>query len=73
MLSNLIEVGTLVEVRFDRGDRIPNIGAKKYDGTRHVVSVKKSYGPAGSLFELDGAVSDKGVPYTFMASDLLIV
>ena len=65
--------GCMVAVHFDPGDRIPNLGAKKYDGTVHRIVKETAYGTYGSMFELDGAVSDQGVPYTFTADELEVV
>lgn len=67
------ECGEWVTVRFDPGDRIPNIGAKKYDGTIHRIVKEVNYGAYGTMYELEGAVSDQGVPYTFTKDELEVV
>lgn len=70
MLNNEIEVGTLVEVCFDKRRNPINAGARKYDGWTFRVSKAKGFGASGSYYELDGAVTGAGVPYSFMANDL---
>ena len=72
-MKRKFEFGKLVAVHFDPGDRIPNIGARKYDGTVHRIVKETAYGTYGSMFELDGCVSDQGVPYTFTADELEVV
>ena len=69
MQNNEIEVGTLVEVRFDARRKPINTGAKAYDGQTFRVSKAKGFGASGSYYELDGAVTGAGVPYSFMAVD----
>lgn len=61
--------GRMVVVRFDPGGICPNFAARKYNNTIHKVTRAKRYG-AHSFYELDGAVSDAGVPYTFSDEDL---
>lgn len=70
MTSDNIEVGSVVAVRFDHRRRPVNFGARIYDGTTFRVSKRKDFGASGVYFELDGAVSDEGVPFTFIADDL---
>lgn len=71
-MKKIMNVGVWVAVHFQE-DKIPNIGAQKYDGTIHMISKRKDYGSYGRLFELEGCVSDKGVPYTFTADELEVV
>lgn len=65
--------GPKVAVHFDARKKPQNIGAEKYNGTIHKVNKKKNYGAYGNLYELEGCVSDKGVPYTFTADELEVV
>jgi hypothetical protein len=67
------EVGGLAKVVFDPGDSIPNLGAKKYDGTIHRIIREVRYGTYGAMFELEGCVSDQGVPYTFTKDELEVI
>lgn len=73
MGKKTFDVGTLVEVYYDPSDRLPNIAAKKFNGTKHRIVRRIDYGSYGTLLELDGAVSDKGMPYVFTVNDLKIV
>jgi hypothetical protein len=70
MFKYKYECGKQVVVRFDPRNRIPNIGARKYDGTIHRISYEKNYGAYGTMYELEGCVSDQGVPYTFTKDEL---
>lgn len=72
-MKKRIELGRMVAAHFDPGDRIPNLGAKKYDGTVHRIVKETIYGAYGTMYELDGAVSDQGVPYTFTKDELEVV
>lgn len=65
--------GPMVAVHFDARKKPQNIGAMKYNGTIHRISKEKNYGAPGKTFELEGCVSDKGVPYTFTADELEVV
>lgn len=73
MANRIYNIGTLVKVVYDPDEKVPNIAAKKYEGTVHSISKRYDYGAYGVLLELDGAVSDKGVPYVFGVNDLEIV
>lgn len=73
MASRQYDIGTLVEVVYDPLDKLPNIAAKKFDGTQHRITSRKEYGPYGIQFTLDGCESDMGVPYVFTMNDLKIV
>lgn len=65
--------GTLVAVRFDPNSQIPNLAAKEYNNTIHRISKVSNYGTKGKTFELDGAVSGKGLHYTFTPDELEVV
>lgn len=66
----MLHKGKYVAVRFDPNSQIPNLAAKKYNNTIHKISRMKSFGAHGKLFELDGAVSEGGIHYSFQADDL---
>ncbi len=68
-MKQVFELGQLVTVRFNSREKIPNIGAKKYDGTCHRIASKTNYLTYPPLYELEGCVSDQGVPYTFLEGD----
>ena len=68
-----LQVGTNVRVRFIEDDKIPNIGAKKYNKCETWISKKTEFGAHGVMYELDGCVSDLGVPYTFTADELVLI
>lgn len=73
MTRGQIKVGSLVTVRFNPDDKIPNLGAKKYDGAETTVTKRVNRGSYGIMLELDGCVSDAGVPYTFMIDDVELI
>lgn len=73
MASRTFDVGTMVEVVFDPLDKVPNIAAIKFQGTRHLIRKRHDYGPRGAIFELEDCVSDAGVPYMFLINDLKII
>lgn len=69
-----VREGDIVMVSYPIGERTNN-PAHKLDGQQFVV--KKRYRPNVSkggdiyLYELFGAVSDKGRPYTFLTDELI--
>lgn len=69
-----IKPGDVVMVCFPMSDNDFN-PARKLDGQEFVVKTRrKLYSPGGSvnyLFELYGAVSDMGVPYSFLGEELI--
>lgn len=69
-MSRWLVPGVLVAVTFDPITQIPNHAARKYNGTIHRIRSRKAFGPHGYMFTLDGAVSDKGVHYVFLESEL---
>lgn len=72
-MSKHIKVGSLVAVRFIEDEKIINIGAKKYKGCVTTVVKKRELGAYGTMYELDGCVSDLGVPFTFTDDYLELV
>ena len=69
----MIKVGTYVFIRYDPHSHTPNEIAKRYDGSESVVTRVKNYGAHGTYYELEGIVSQMGVPYSFAESDLVEV
>lgn len=69
----MIKVGTFVIIRYDPHSHTPNEIAKRYDGSESVVTRVKNYGARGTYYELEGIVSQMGVPYVFAESDLVEV
>lgn len=72
--AHKVREGDIVMVAFPIGERTNN-PAHKLDGQQFVV--KKRYRPNVNkggdiyLYELLGAVSDKGRPYTFLTDELI--
>lgn len=73
MTRGQIKLGSAVVVRYDSDSKIPNIGAKKYDGAETTVVKRTDCGSYGIMLELDGCISDKGIPYTFMLDDIELI
>ena len=71
-----IKPGNIVMVSYPIGEQTNN-PARKYNGQEFVVKDRRRIdtpkGGARYLFELHGAVSDMGVPYTFLADELMIL
>ena len=72
MRGKYLNVGNECVVRIPKEDAV-NFGMlNKYDGEIMKVSRKKPLGSANTpYFELDGAVSDKGIPYAFIREWLI--
>ena len=73
MVNRAYDVGAMVRVYFDSSEKVPNIAAKKFDGMVTRINRRFDYGAYGVLFELEDAVSDKGMPYVFTTNDLVLV
>ena len=65
--------GDLVMVSYSPNEHTNN-PATKLDGQRFTVKRKRRIGVRGNekwIYELDGAVSDMGIPYVFLEDELL--
>ena len=69
----MIKTGTFVIIKYDPNSHTPNEIAKRYDGSESVVTRVKNYGARGTYYELEGIVSQMGIPYSFVESDLVEV
>ena len=72
--SNKIREGDPVMVAYPLGEKTNN-PAHILDGAEFVVKTKRkantNKGGDTYFYELEGAVSDKGVPYTFLTDELI--
>lgn len=72
--SNNINVSDLVMVAFPVGEKTNN-PAHELDGQQFVVKTKRkpicNKGGDIYIYELHGAVSKKGVPYSFLTDELI--
>ena len=73
--SDKIKIGDLVMVAYPTGEHTNN-PARKLDGQQFVVQSKHmagGYSKGGDkyIYELHGAVSDMGVPYSFLTDELI--
>ena len=73
--SDKINIGDLVMVAYPTGEQTNN-PAHELDGQQFVVKSKRmadgiSKGGDKYIYELHGAVSDMGVPYSFLTDELI--
>lgn len=71
-----IQLGSMVQVDFDN-DACLNDPARKLSGQTFVVKAKKTFRSRNStytrIYELYGAESKKGMPYSFLEENLKLV
>ena len=73
--SDKIRIGDLVMVTYPTGEQTSN-PAHSLDGQQFIVKSKRQLSRNGKggdryLYELYGAVSDMGVPYSFLTDELI--
>lgn len=69
----MIPIGTYVIVRYDPTAQVRNEIAHRYNGAEGKVTRARNWGAHGAYYEIEGIVSQLGVPYTFVESDLVEV
>lgn len=69
----MIPIGTYVIVRYDPTAQVRNEVAHRFNGAEGKVTRARNWGAHGAYYELEGIVSQMGVPYSFVESDLVEV
>lgn len=72
-MSKEIKIDSLVRIELKEGEKDLSKGMLKYNRFVTRVVGKRDKGAYGTMYELRGCLSDKGVPYTFTDDYLKLI